>query len=109
MEPVTYLVSLSTLMGGYLWFLYHSREISYKPALELSIGARQKKRHQLRKVDLPLLEPSVDEANSLHRDIKTIAAEYDVEWDERADEQDQRVTEVLKSDRRQKNVTSQRS
>ena len=102
MEPVTYLVSLSTLMGGYLWFLYHNREISYKSALEFTISARQKKLYQLHHVDLQLWEALVDEANSLRGEIKNIAAEYDAEWDERADEQDQRVTEVLKSDRRQK-------
>ncbi|KAJ6072650.1 hypothetical protein N7467_010735 [Penicillium canescens] len=103
MEPVTYLVSLSTLMGGYLWFLYHNREISYKSALDFTISARQKKLYQLHKVDLQLWESLIDEGNSLRREIKNIAAEYDAEWNERADEQDRRVTEVLKSERRQKN------
>lgn len=102
MEPVTYLVSLSTLMGGYLWFLYHNREISYKSALDFTISARQKKLYQLHKVDLQLWESLIDEGNSLRREIKNIAAEYDAEWNERADEHDKRVTEVLKSERRQK-------
>lgn len=109
MEPVTYLVSLSTLMGGYLWFLYHNREISYKSALEFTISARQKKLYQIHKVDLQLWGSLIDDGNSLRGEIKGIAAEYDAEWDERADEQDQRVTEVLKSDRRQNNVKSQHS
>ncbi|KAJ5959210.1 uncharacterized protein N7479_006360 [Penicillium vulpinum] len=102
MEPVTYLVSLSALMGGYLWFLYHNREISYKSALDFTISARQKKLYQLHKIDLQLWESLIDEGNSLRGEIKNIAAEYDAEWNERADEQDERVTEVLKSDRRQK-------
>ncbi|QQK42893.1 Coiled-coil domain containing protein 109, C-terminal [Penicillium digitatum] len=102
MEPVTYLVSLSTLMGGYLWFLYHNREISYKSALDFTISARQKKLYQLHRVDLQLWESLIDEGNSLRGEIKNIAAEYDAEWNERADEQDKRVMEVLKSDRRQK-------
>lgn len=102
MEPVTYLVSLSTLMGGYLWFLYHNREISYKSALDFTISARQKKLYQLHKIDLQLWETLIDEGNSLRREIKNIAAEYDAEWDERADEHDKRVTEVLKSERRQR-------
>lgn len=102
MEPVTYLVSLSTLMGGYLWFLYHNREISYKSALDFTISARQKKLYQLHNVDLQLWESLIDEGNSLRGEIKNIAAEYDAEWNERADEQDKRVTEVLKSDRQQK-------
>ncbi|CAG8421396.1 unnamed protein product [Penicillium salamii] len=101
MEPVTYLVSLSTLMGGYLWFLYHNREISYKSALDFTISARQKKLYNLHKIDLQLWESLIDEGKSLRLEIKNIAAEYDAEWDERADEHDQRVTEVLKSDRRE--------
>jgi hypothetical protein len=102
MEPVTYLVSLSTLMGGYLWFLYHNREISYKSALDFTVSARQKKLYQLHNVDLQLWENLIDEGKALRREIKSIAAEYDAEWNERADEQDERVTEALKSTREQK-------
>ncbi|KAJ5619727.1 hypothetical protein N7510_003711 [Penicillium lagena] len=106
MEPVTYLVSLSTLMGGYLWFLYHNREISYRSALDFTISARQKKLYQLHNVDLQLWESLIDEGNALRREIKNIAAEYDAEWDERADEQDESVTEALRSERRHKNGKS---
>ncbi|KAJ5653119.1 hypothetical protein N7490_000122 [Penicillium lividum] len=99
MEPVTYLVSLSTLMGGYLWFLYHNREISYKSALDFTVSARQKKLYQSHNVDLQLWETLIDEGKALRREIKGIAAEYDAEWNERVDEQDERVTEALRSDR----------
>ncbi|KAJ5126040.1 hypothetical protein N7526_008217 [Penicillium atrosanguineum] len=102
MEPVTYLVSLSTLMGGYLWFLYHNREISYKSALDFTVSARQKKLYQLHNVDLQLWENLIDEGKSLRREIKSIAAEYDAEWNERADEQDERVTEALRSRKEEK-------
>jgi hypothetical protein len=100
MEPVTYLVSLSALMGGYAWFLYHNREISYRSALAFTINRRQQRLYQMRGVDLQLWESLVDEANALRREIKTVAAEYDVDWDERADEQDEQVTEALKKERR---------
>ncbi|EAL89757.1 hypothetical protein V6000_007966 [Aspergillus fumigatus] len=103
MEPVTYLVSLSTLMGGYLWFLYHNREISYRSALDFTINARQKKLYQMKGIDLQVWESLIDEANAIRREIKNIAAEYDVDWDERKDEQDDRVTEALKKERRLKN------
>ncbi|KAJ5669410.1 hypothetical protein N7462_010480 [Penicillium macrosclerotiorum] len=106
MEPVTYLVSLSTLMGGYLWFLYHNREISYKSALDFTVSARQKKLYQQHKIDLQLWETLIDEGKTLRREIKSIAAEYDAEWDERADEQDERVTEALRSDRGEKRKKS---
>lgn len=102
MEPVTYLVSLSTLMGGYLWFLYHNREISYKSALDFTVSARQKKLYQQHNLDLQLWETLIDEGKTLRTEIKSIAAEYDAEWNERADEQDERVTEALRSDRGEK-------
>ena len=103
MEPVTYLVSLSTLMGGYLWFLYHNREISYRSALDFTISARQKKLYQTHGVDLRMWDMLIDEGNTLRREIKNIAAEYDAEWDEIQDEQDQRVANALKKERHQKN------
>lgn len=109
MEPVTYLVSLSTLMGGYLWFLYHNREVSYRSALDFTISKRQQRLYQMKGVDLQRWESLIDEANSLRREIKTIAAEYDVDWDERADEGDERVTKALKEDRKQKNGKSRDS
>ncbi|KAJ5584257.1 uncharacterized protein N7459_004057 [Penicillium hispanicum] len=102
MEPVTYLVSLSTLMGGYLWFLYHNREISYKSALDFTVSARQRKLYQQHQLDLQLWESLIDEGKTLRREIKGIAAEYDAEWDERAEEQDERVTAALRSDRNEK-------
>lgn len=102
MEPITYLVSLSTLMGGYTWFLYHNREISYRSALDFTINRRQQQLYQAKGIDLQLWESLIEEANSLRRETKTVAEEYDVEWDEKADEQDERVTEALKHQRKQK-------
>lgn len=40
-EPVTYLVGLSTIMGGYLWFLYISKDLSYKAAMNVTVSRRQ--------------------------------------------------------------------
>ncbi|KAJ5478687.1 hypothetical protein N7530_004196 [Penicillium desertorum] len=73
--------------------------VTYLSALDFTISARQKKLYQLHQVDLQLWESLIDEGNSLRREIKNIAAEYDAEWNERADEHDKRVTEVLKSER----------
>ena len=100
MEPVTYLVSLSTLMAGYLWFLWHNREVSYRSALNLTISRRQNKLYEAKGFDLKKWEALIDEGNALRKEIKAVASEYDVEWDERADEQDDAVTEALKEDRK---------
>ncbi|KZF19205.1 DUF607-domain-containing protein [Xylona heveae TC161] len=102
MEPVTYLVGLSTLMGGYLWFLYHNREISYQSALNLTISRRQNKLYQSKGFDLPKWEGLVEEANALRKEIKAVASEYDVDWDETVDEHDAIVTEELKKEREAK-------
>ncbi|KAL4970776.1 uncharacterized protein BDV14DRAFT_2237 [Aspergillus stella-maris] len=109
MEPITYLASLSTLMGGYLWFLYHNREISYRSALDFTINARQKKLYQLRGVDLQLWENLIFEGNALRREIKTISSDYDTEWDEKHDERDERVVQALKKERDQQKRKDQSS
>ncbi|KAH8697718.1 hypothetical protein BGW36DRAFT_379299 [Talaromyces proteolyticus] len=108
MEPITYLVSLSTLMGGYAWFLYHNREISYRSALDFTVNRRQQKLYQAKGIDLQLWESLIQEANSLRMEIKTVAEQYDVDWDETADEQDERVTEALKHERRQREKKAKR-
>ncbi|KAL8997332.1 MAG: hypothetical protein Q9169_003366 [Polycauliona sp. 2 TL-2023] len=102
MEPVTYLVGLSTLICGYLWFLYHNREVSYRAALNLTISRRQTKLYQAKGFDLQRWEALVEEGNGLRREIKQAASEYDVEWDERADEKDEMVTEALREVRDKK-------
>lgn len=107
MEPVTYLVSLSTLMGGYLWFLYHNREVSYRTAFNLSINRRQARLYQSKGLDLQRWEALVGEANSMRKEIKAVAAEYDVDdWNEKSDEHDEEVAEALKKERQQKNKNS---
>lgn len=44
----------------------------------------------------------MEEGNALRKEIKAIAREYDVDWDETADEQDEKVTEALKENRERK-------
>jgi calcium uniporter protein, mitochondrial len=100
MEPVTYLIGLSALMGGYLWFLYHNREVSYKAALNITISRRQNKLYEARGFDLERWQSLIEEGNALRKEIKAVAAEYDVEWDEKADEHNEEVSEALKTERK---------
>ncbi|KAL8703570.1 MAG: hypothetical protein Q9201_003243 [Fulgogasparrea decipioides] len=102
MEPVTYLVGLSTLICGYLWFLYHNREVSYRAALNLTISRRQTKLYQAKGFNLHQWEQLIEEGNTLRKEIKQVAAEYDVEWDETADEKHEVVREALKKERDKK-------
>ena len=86
-------------MCGYLWFLYHNREVSYRAALNVTISNRQTKLYQAKGFDLHKWETIIEEGNALRKEIKAVASEYDVDWDETADEQDKKVTEALKKHR----------
>lgn len=99
-EPVTYLVGLTTIMGGYLWFMYISRDLSYKAAMNVTVSKRQNALYETRGFDMHRWEQLVGEANSLRREIKTIAAEYDVDWDEMKDlSYSKRVKKVLEKEK----------
>lgn len=100
MEPVTYLVGLSTLIGGYVWFLYHNREVSYRSAMNFTISRRQQKLYQQHNFDPRKWEILIDDGNSLRKEIKAVANEYDVEWDELREEKDEKVAEALKKERK---------
>lgn len=100
MEPVTYLVGLSGLIGGYMWFLYHNREVSYKSAMNFTVSRRQNQLYQAKGFNLPHWEGMIEEGNRLRREIKLIADEYDVEWDESQEEGDEKVKEALRKGRK---------
>lgn len=102
LTPMQYLVGLSTLIGGYLWFLYHNREVSYRSAMNLTISKRQQKLYQSKNFDLRKWEVLIDDGNALRKEIKAVANEYDVEWDELEDEKSEKVAEALRKDRKRK-------
>ncbi|KAK2629833.1 hypothetical protein QTJ16_000653 [Diplocarpon rosae] len=100
MEPVTYLAGLSTIILGYLWFLYHNREVSYRAALNLTVSRRQNTLYTARGFDVGKWEAMIEEANALRKEIKGIAEEYDVDWDEKKDEGSEEVHDALLAERR---------
>jgi len=106
MEPVTYLVGLSTLIVGYAWFLVHNRQVSYRSAMNFTISRRQSQLYAQRGFDPKKWEDLIDEGNKLRREIKAIAEEYDVEWDEKEDEKSEKVMEVLKKEAKKKEKKS---
>ncbi|TKA46676.1 hypothetical protein B0A55_13588 [Friedmanniomyces simplex] len=102
MEPVTYLVGLSGLIGGYTWFLYHNREVSYPSAMQFTVSRRQGQLYEKAGFEVGRWEGLVEEGNRLRREIMMVAEEYDVEWDERKEEGDEKVQEELRKARRAK-------
>jgi calcium uniporter protein, mitochondrial len=100
MEPVTYLVGLSTLIGGYMWFLWHNREVSYRQAMNITVSKRQTKMYELKGFDLHKWETLIEEANAIRKEIKAVASEYDVEWDEQKDSIDKEVSNAMRKERK---------
>ncbi|KAI0113586.1 hypothetical protein GGR51DRAFT_18938 [Nemania sp. FL0031] len=94
-EPVTYLAGLTTIMGGYLWFLFISRDLSYQAALKITVSRRQNILYQARGFEPQKWEALVHDTNTLRREIRIIAEEYDVDWDETKDLGGEEVKEVL--------------
>ncbi|RYP27344.1 hypothetical protein DL767_007716 [Monosporascus sp. MG133] len=103
LTPITDLAGLTTIMGGYLWFLFISRDLSYQAALKITVSRRQNILYQARGFDPQKWEALVHDANALRREIRTIAEEYDVDWDEMSDLGGEDVVEVLeKEEQREK-------
>jgi calcium uniporter protein, mitochondrial len=103
MEPITYLVGLSGLIGGYIWFLVHNRQVSYRSAMNFTISRRQSKLYDEKGFDLRKWEDLMQEGNKLRTEIKLIAEEYDVTWNEK--EQDaatEKAIEALDEEKKKK-------
>lgn len=77
--------------------------------MNLTISRRQQKLYQQRGFDVHKWDQLIEEGNALRKEIKAVAAEYDVEWDEKADEQDQSVTDALRKERKKNGNSSSKS
>ncbi|ORY64498.1 uncharacterized protein BCR38DRAFT_342782 [Pseudomassariella vexata] len=103
-EPVTYLAGLTTIMGGYLWFLFISKDLSYRAALNMTITRRQNALYETRGFDPAKWETLVQDANGLRHEIRVIAQEYDVDYDEYKDlGMTDEVQEVLDTEEEKQN------
>jgi hypothetical protein len=101
-EPITYLAGLASIMAGYLWFLFISRDLSYKAAMNVTVSRRQNALYQERGFDPAKWEQIVHDANGLRREIKFAATEYGVEWDEMRDLGGEEVREALEQEKGEK-------
>jgi calcium uniporter protein, mitochondrial len=67
--------------------------------MKFTITRRQSTLYDQRGFDLRKWEDLIDEGNKLRREIKAVAQEYDVDWDEKEDEESEEVMKALKNDR----------
>ncbi|KAK0499049.1 hypothetical protein EDD18DRAFT_1155112 [Armillaria luteobubalina] len=77
MEPITYLSGLSTVICGYLWFLYQGREVSYSSVLDSSISTRREALYKTHGLDIDRWLDLVSEKKGLVKEIGRIAQDYE--------------------------------
>ncbi|KAJ3864254.1 hypothetical protein EV359DRAFT_41432 [Lentinula novae-zelandiae] len=77
MEPITYLSGLSTVICGYLWFLYQGREVSYTSVLDRSVSSRREALYEKRGLDIEKWMELVSEKKHLMREIGQIKEDYE--------------------------------
>ncbi|KAF5365909.1 hypothetical protein D9758_006643 [Tetrapyrgos nigripes] len=102
MEPITYLSGLSTVICGYLWFLYHNREVSYSSVLDRSVSARQQALYRAKGLDTEKWSELQKERFTLSREIGRIKEDYEgsqAEAKEREEEEEEEEEEKNKESR----------
>jgi hypothetical protein len=67
--------------------------------MNFTVSRRQQKLYQQHNFDLRKWEVLIEDGNALRKEIKAIANEYDVEWDELREEKDEKVQQALKKER----------
>lgn len=82
MEPITYLSGLSTVVVGYLWFLYQGREVSYSSVLARSITARREALYKTRGLGIERWSELISERKALRSEIARIARDYEDDDDD---------------------------
>jgi len=70
---------------GYLWFLYHNRDVSYRSVFQQTTTRRQRTLYQQRGFDEDQWNELVQEGKKLGREIRSLAEEYGVKWDPKAE------------------------
>jgi len=68
------------MVVGYLWFLYHNRDVSYRSVFQQTTTRRQRKLYQEKGFDEEQWQDLVAEGKELGKEIKAIAGEYGVIW-----------------------------
>ncbi|KAF9078535.1 hypothetical protein BDP27DRAFT_1281203 [Rhodocollybia butyracea] len=83
MEPITYLSGLSTVICGYLWFLYQGREVSYSSVLDRSVSARRENLYKQRGLDIEKWTELASERRKIMKEIGQIKEDYEQSEEEK--------------------------
>lgn len=82
MEPITYLTGLGTVISGYIWFLWHNREVSYRTVLTETTSKHQNRLYLERGFNVEHYHELIDEVKDIRKAIKRVAWDYDLNWDQ---------------------------
>ncbi|SPO24635.1 related to COQ2 -para-hydroxybenzoate--polyprenyltransferase [Ustilago trichophora] len=100
MEPVTYLTGLGTILGGYIWFLIHNREVSYRAVLNETTSRRQQKLYIEKGFNVERYQELIEEVKDLRKTTKKVAEDYDLEWDQgetKAGKQNKKALKIIRN------------
>ena len=70
------------VIGSYVWFLWHNREVSYRTVLTETTSRRQQKLYGERGFDMDRYNELIEEAKGFRRAVKRVAWDYGLEWDQ---------------------------
>ncbi|KAK4701139.1 hypothetical protein P7C70_g5097, partial [Phenoliferia sp. Uapishka_3] len=102
MEPVTYLTGNAVLVSGYCYWLYHQRRPDYDALLDQSVSSRQAKLYQSHGFDIERHRSLTAEGRTLRNEIRKIADEYGIDWDENLKTQGAAVRQNIELEERSK-------
>src|SRR5579859_4298772 len=87
------------IIGGYLWFLYHNRDVSYKSVFQQTTTRRQRLLYEQRGFDEEQWAELVSDSKRLGREIKEIGEQYGVRWNPKV-EAHGRAEKILEKEER---------
>jgi hypothetical protein len=89
---------------GYLWFLYHNRDVSYRSVFHQTTTRRLRILYQQRGFDEDQWNELVQEGKKLGREIRSLGEEYGVKWDPKAEATGRAEGILEKEDKKDKKV-----
>ena len=89
---------------GYLWFLYHNRDVSYRSVFHQTTTRRQRTLYQQRGFDEDQWNELVQDGKKLGREIRSLGEEYGVKWDPKAEATGRAEGILEKEDKKDKRV-----
>jgi calcium uniporter protein, mitochondrial len=96
------------MIVGYLWFLYHNRDVSYRSVFQQTTTRRQNLLYQKNGFDEDQWNELVAEGKKLGREIKAIGEQYGVKWNPKVEATGRAEGVLEKEDKKDKRAKKAR-